>query len=57
MFLNSSSSAVRQRVSNGGESDRTKRQRALRRMNASIGLYMYIRCRSAAVVKLQHART
>jgi len=49
MFSNSSSSAVWQRVSNDGESGWTKRQRALRRMNASI------RCRSAAVVKPHHA--
>jgi len=49
MFLNSSSSAVRQRVSNDGESGGTKRQRSLRRINASM------RCRSAAVVNPQHA--
>jgi len=49
MFLNSSSSAVRQRVSNDGESSGTKRQRALRRMKASI------RFCSAAVVKPHHA--
>jgi len=49
MFLNSSSSAVRQRVSNDGESGGTKRQRELRGMNASI------RCRSAAVVNPNHA--
>jgi len=48
MFLNSSSSAVGQRVSNDGESGGMKRQRALRRMKASI------RCRSAAVVNPHH---
>jgi len=49
MFLNGSSSAVRQRVSNDDEFGGTKRQSTLRRMNA------LIRCRSAAVVNQHHA--